>query len=69
MGADYLAYALWDAIIDGYFPVLENYGEKIEDLEDEVIFNPSNQSLANVYQNKKGTTGFTSSNLAPSVMP
>lgn len=53
MGADYLAYALWDAIIDGYFPVLEIYGEKIEDLEDEVIFNPSNQSLAKVYQIKR----------------
>lgn len=53
MGADYLAYALWDAIIDGFFPVLEVYGEKIEDLEDEVIFNPSNHSLAKVYQIKR----------------
>lgn len=53
MGTDYLAYALWDAIIDGFFPVLELYGEKIEELEDEVIFNPSNQSLAKVYQIKR----------------
>jgi magnesium transporter len=53
MGSDYLAYALWDAIIDGFFPVLEIYGEKIEDLEDEVIFNPSNQSLAQIYQVKR----------------
>lgn len=53
MKTDYLAYALWDAIIDGFFPVLEIYGEKIEDLEDEVIFNPSNQSLAKVYQIKR----------------
>ncbi len=53
MGVDYLAYALWDAIIDGFFPVLEIYGEKIEALEDEVIFNPSNQSLAKVYQVKR----------------
>ena len=52
-GADYLAYTLWDAIIDGFFPVLEIYGEKIEDLEDEVIFNPSNQSLAKIYQIKR----------------
>lgn len=52
-GTSYLAYALWDAIIDGFFPVLEIYGEKIEDLEDEVIFNPSNQSLAKVYQIKR----------------
>ena len=53
MGSDYLAYALWDAIIDGFFPVLEIYGEKIEDLEDKVIFNPSNSSLAEVYQIKR----------------
>ncbi|BAZ43723.1 magnesium and cobalt transport protein CorA [Chondrocystis sp. NIES-4102] len=53
MGADYLAYALWDSIIDGFFPILEIYGEKIEDLEDEVIFNPDNQSLAKVYQIKR----------------
>ncbi|MBE9045056.1 magnesium/cobalt transporter CorA [Pleurocapsales cyanobacterium LEGE 10410] len=53
MSTSYLAYALWDAIIDGFFPVLEIYGEKIEDLEDEVIFNPSNQSLAKVYQIKR----------------
>ena len=53
MGSDYLAYALWDSIIDGFFPVLEIYGEKIEDLEDKVIFNPSNSSLAEVYQIKR----------------
>ena len=53
MGSDYLAYALWDAIIDGFFPVLETYGEKIEDLEDEVLFNPNNTSLADVYQVKR----------------
>ena len=53
MGSDYLAYALWDAIIDGFFPVLEIYGEKIEDLEDKVIFNPSNSNLAEVYQIKR----------------
>ncbi len=32
-GADYLAYALLDAVIDGFFPVLERLGERIEDLE------------------------------------
>ena len=35
--ADYLMYALIDAVIDNYFPVLEMYGEKIEALEEEVI--------------------------------
>jgi magnesium transporter len=32
-GADYLAYALLDAVVDGFFPVLERLGERIEELE------------------------------------
>ncbi len=35
-GADYLAYALLDAVVDCFFPVLETLGERIEDLELEV---------------------------------
>ena len=35
-GADYLAYALLDATIDGYFPVLDAYGERLEDLDVQV---------------------------------
>ncbi len=49
-GADYLAYALLDAIIDGFFPVLEYYGELIEELEDEVVTRPSKQTLTKIYQ-------------------
>jgi magnesium transporter len=35
--ADYLAYALIDAIVDAFFPVLEVLGERLEDLEVSVI--------------------------------
>ncbi|MEA5577945.1 magnesium/cobalt transporter CorA [Anabaena sp. UHCC 0451] len=49
-GADYLAYALLDAIIDGFFPVLELYGDRIEELEEEVITNPTPQTLQKIYQ-------------------
>jgi magnesium transporter len=52
-GADYLAYTLLDAIIDGFFPVLENYGEKIEELEDEVVANPTPKTLEKIYQIKR----------------
>ena len=41
LGADYLAYALIDAIVDNYFVVLERLGEKVEDLEDELVADPS----------------------------
>jgi magnesium transporter len=49
-GSDYLAYALIDAVIDGFFPVLEDYGERIEDLEEEVVLNPTRQTLEKIYQ-------------------
>ncbi|MBW4608785.1 MAG: magnesium/cobalt transporter CorA [Hassallia sp. WJT32-NPBG1] len=49
-GADYLAYALLDAIIDGFFPVLELYGERIEELEQEVIIKPRPKTLQKIYK-------------------
>ena len=49
-GADYLAYTLLDAIIDGFFPVLEDYGERIEDLEEEAIVNPTRNTLKKIYR-------------------
>lgn len=48
--SDYLAYCLLDAIIDGFFPVLEVYGERIEELEDEVVMTPSHKTLDKIYQ-------------------
>ena len=45
VGADYLAYALLDAIVDSYFSVLENVGEKIEDTEQQLTLNPTTQTL------------------------
>ena len=36
-GADHLAYALLDAVIDAYFPILEDMGDHLEDLETETL--------------------------------
>jgi magnesium transporter len=44
-GADYLAHALLDAIVDSYFVILDKFGEKIEKLEDALIGRPSPQTL------------------------
>ncbi|AFY94004.1 magnesium/cobalt transporter CorA [Chamaesiphon minutus] len=49
-GADYLAYCLLDAIVDGFFPVLEYYGELIEELENEVITRPTRSTLEKIYK-------------------
>ncbi len=52
-GADYLMYALLDSIIDGFFPVLEVYGEALELLEDEVVANPTAHTLEKIHQMKR----------------
>ena len=49
-GSDYLFYALLDVVIDHAFPLLESYGERIEALEDEVLAEPSKDTLAMVYE-------------------
>ncbi len=49
MGADYLAYALIDTVIDYYFVVLETMGEKIESLEEETVTNPNQRTLHNIH--------------------
>ncbi len=36
-GADYLAMMVIDALVDGYFPVLEHYGDRIDQHEDRVL--------------------------------
>lgn len=52
-GADYLAYALLDAIIDAYFPVLESHGESIEALEDAVLDKPDTALIGAIHQFKR----------------
>lgn len=48
-GADYLTYLLLDVLIDGYFPVLEDYGERIEELEDKILRSPTQNTLEEIY--------------------
>jgi magnesium transporter len=51
--SDYLAYALLDAIIDGYFPVLEQYGDRLEALEDEVVSATNAETIVKIHQAKR----------------
>jgi magnesium transporter len=53
LGADYLTYALLDTVIDGFFPVLENYGERLEELEEEVIDQPNQATLDKIHKIKR----------------
>ncbi len=53
VGADYLAYALIDAVVDNYFFVLEKLGECIEALEDELMNDTSDKTLRNIHSLKR----------------
>jgi magnesium transporter len=53
MGADYLAYALLDAVVDCYFNILEKIGDKIELLEEEVMDEPTKTTLKQIHSMKR----------------
>ena len=53
MGADYLAYALIDAIVDHYFVVLETLGDEIEVLGEEAVNDPSPRTLHTIQTLKR----------------
>ena len=52
-GPDRLAHALIDAVIDNFFPLLENYGEVIEDLEDQVVTAPEPGHIERLHSIKR----------------
>jgi magnesium transporter len=53
MGADYLAYALLDSIVDNYFIVMEKLGERIEFLEEELVKRPIPETLQTIHHLKR----------------
>ena len=52
-GTDYLAYALLDAVVDHYFPVLEMIGDETEALEERLIERPSRDFLKDLFYHKR----------------
>jgi len=52
-GADYLAYAILDAVIDGYYPVMEAFGEYLESMEDEIVSDPRTAVLQRIHHLKR----------------
>ena len=47
-GSDYLCYTMLDLIVDHYFLVMDRLGERIEDLEEEVVRHSNKRSLAKI---------------------
>jgi magnesium transporter len=52
-GADYLAYTLLDLMVDQFYVILENLGNKIEELEERVMEQPSIELLQDINKLKK----------------
>ncbi len=48
-GADYLMYTILDTIVDNYFTILEKIGERIEQLEESVVQNPTVELIRSIY--------------------
>ena len=53
MGADYLIYSLLDAIVDGYFAMLEHRGEVIESLEEQIVSRPNAETLRRLHHTRR----------------
>lgn len=53
MGADYLDYALIDAVVDCYFAILEKIGDRIELIEDGLIANPDKETMRKLHDMKR----------------
>ncbi len=57
-GTDYLACMVIDAIVDGYFPVLEAFGERLEAIEERVLERPDQEVLSEIYRVKRDLMAF-----------
>ncbi|HEY8120826.1 MAG TPA: magnesium/cobalt transporter CorA [Myxococcota bacterium] len=55
-GVDYLAYALIDAVVDRYFPVVQELAETLEDLEAEVAEHASVSHLPRIQRVRRALT-------------
>jgi len=51
-GADYLAYSLIDSIVDGYFVVFEWLGERIEEIQERLVVDPTGENLKTIHRLK-----------------
>ena len=52
-GVDFLLWALLDGIVDGYFPVFDQYADEIDDVQDAIIADPSKEALQEVFRLKR----------------
>jgi magnesium transporter len=51
--ASFLAYSLIDAVVDEAFPILEMFGDRLEELEDRVLQHPSPDTIQEIHRLKR----------------
>jgi magnesium transporter len=49
----FLLYLLMDAIVDGYFPILERTSERLEEVEEEILNEPTRDSMQKIHAIKR----------------
>jgi len=49
-GTDYLAYALVDAVVDSYFPVVDRYADRLDELDDLVLADSDPKIVSRLHQ-------------------
>jgi magnesium transporter len=52
-GADYLLYSLLDIVVDNYFGCMEKIIEVVNDIEDDLVKNPSREMLLRIHRLKR----------------
>ena len=55
-GADYLAYALIDAVVDSYFPPVEAASERVDRIEDQMLHAPQKLHMQQLHEQRRDTS-------------
>jgi magnesium transporter len=50
---DQILHRIFDGVVDSYLPILDGYDDKIDNLQDEVLDNPTPDALAKVFEIKR----------------
>lgn len=53
--ADYLAYALIDAVVDSYFPIVDATGDTVDRIEDELLAAPQKHQIGQLHGLRRAT--------------
>jgi magnesium transporter len=54
----FLLYRVVDALVDGFFPVLDRFDDEIDSLEDKILENPTEEQLGMLFEMKRSLVNF-----------